>query len=91
MVAGGQKVFKGVKVVITVMEAALILSSAEMQNVLKQWSWVLGFNQSELRDNHGEPVELQGKKLCKKAMVCVLKTKQLNVLLCNFKTLFSIV
>lgn len=65
MVSAGQKVFKGVKVVITVMEAALILSSAEMQIVLEQRNWVLEFKLSELRGdrNHGEPVELQGEKI----------------------------
>lgn len=64
MVSAGQKVFKGVKV-ITVMEAALILSSAEMQIVLEQRNWVLEFKLSELRGdrNHGEPVELQGEKI----------------------------
>lgn len=65
MVSAGQKVFKGVKAVITVMEAALILSSAEMQIVLEQRNWVLDFKLSELRGdrNHGEPVELQGEKI----------------------------
>lgn len=47
------------------MEAALILSSAEMQIVLEQRNWVLEFKLSELRGdrNHGEPVELQGEKI----------------------------
>lgn len=64
MVSAGQKVFKGVQVVIMMMEVALILSSAEMQNVLEQWNWVLDFKLSELRGdcNHGEPVKLQGGK-----------------------------
>lgn len=49
VVSGGQ-VFKGVTVVIMIMEAVLILSIVEIQNVLKEWSWVLDFNLSELRD-----------------------------------------
>lgn len=86
VVSGGQKVFEGVTVVIMIMEAVLILSIVEIQNVLKEWSWVLDFNLSELRDwlSFGRPVELQGKKFCKKAMLYVLKTKYLNVLLSNF-------
>lgn len=90
MVSDAQKVFEGVKVVIMMMEAAIILSSAKIQNVLEQWSWVLDFILSELRSDHsGEPVELQGeKKFYKKPVVCVLKTKLLNVLQGNFKTVF---
>lgn len=46
---------------------------------------MLDFNLSELRDDcNGKPVELQGRRFCKETMVCVLKTKHLNVLLSNF-------
>lgn len=66
-VSGGQKVFKDVKVVIVMMEAALISSSAKIQNVLEQWSWVLDFILSELRgDCNGEPVNLRGKNSVKR-------------------------
>lgn len=84
-----RKCLKVLEVVI-MMEAALIFSSAEIQNVFKQWSWVLDFILSELRGGcSGEPVEFHEKKrFCKNAMVCVLKTKHLNVLGSNFKTVF---
>lgn len=51
---------------------------------------MLDFDLSELRDdcNHGEPMDHWGKKFCKKAMLCVLKTKHLNVLLSNLKAVF---
>lgn len=54
--------FEDVKVVIMMREAALILSGAEIQNMLERWSWVLDFMLSELRGDSWRTCGTSGRK-----------------------------